>query len=172
MQLRKSSFLFFSALVLAFAMACKPEFKPSTEPVTLTFSSDTVYLDTVFSSVGSSTRQMRIVNPSNQAVLINNLYLAGGESSPFRINVNGESGHHFADIQLAANDSIYVFVEVTAAANGMSFLYTQSGHPFGHPGIGCLFPLPQPAACYSAKSAKPRHPHSLQDHQWTDYLAH
>jgi len=118
--------LFFSALVLAFAMACKPEFKPSTEPVTLTFSSDTVYLDTVFSSVGSSTRQMRIVNPSNQAVLINNLYLAGGESSPFRINVNGESGHHFADIQLAAHDSIYVFVEVTAAANGISFLYTDS----------------------------------------------
>lgn len=79
----------------------------------LAFSTDTLTFDTVFSSLGSSTRLMKIYNPNNQRIRISNIRLAGGNASPFRINVDGISGTQFTNLEIAANDSMYLFAEVT-----------------------------------------------------------
>ncbi|MCG8576434.1 MAG: hypothetical protein MI810_16230 [Flavobacteriales bacterium] len=42
----------------------------------------------------------------------------GGTSSPFRINVDGVSGDEFSEVEIPANDSLFVFVEVTLSVNG------------------------------------------------------
>jgi hypothetical protein len=78
----------------------------------LRFSTDTLTFDTVFTSLGSATVGLKIYNPQSEKVNISSIRLAGGASSPFRLNVDGKSGDG-ANIELAAGDSIYVFATVT-----------------------------------------------------------
>ena len=118
--------VFIVLAVIGGLWSCKPQFNPSSQSVELSFSQDTVFLDTVFNTIGSSTRTVRIINHSNQDVLISDLRLGMEDESPYRINVNGEPGWQFDNIQLPANDSIYVFVEVTAPVNGLEYLWTDS----------------------------------------------
>ena len=44
--------------------------------------------------------------------------LASGESTGFRMNVDGRKGSSFNNVGILANDSMYVFVEVTVDPNG------------------------------------------------------
>ena len=92
------------------------------------FSSDTVYLDTVFTSIGSSTYNLRIYNQANHNIKIGSIRLGQASDSQFRLNVDGMHGQDFNDIEVLANDSIYVFIETTVdikdyAANAPEFLY-------------------------------------------------
>lgn len=92
------------------------------------FSSDTVYLDTVFTSIGSSTYNLRIYNQSDRNVEIGSIRLGQGSQSQFRINVDGIHGDSFEQIELLAKDSIYVFIETTVdikeyTPNATEFLY-------------------------------------------------
>ena len=43
--------------------------------------------------------------------------MAGGATSPYRMNVDGDAGINFTDVEIPAKDSIYVFVEVTVNPN-------------------------------------------------------
>ena len=81
--------------------------------VKLEFSSDTISFDTVFSTIGSITKHFTIRNTYNQAVKINQITLAGGNNSPFRMNVNGIADDRVSNVVLPSKDSIYIFVEVT-----------------------------------------------------------
>ncbi len=105
---------------------CKPNERVANRGVDLRFSADTVYLDTVFSTIGSSTRSVRIINPSDEAILIDHVSLGRGEQSPFRFNIDGREGPEVHDLILPAGDSIWVFVEVTAPAGGAEMLHTDS----------------------------------------------
>ena len=77
----------------------------------LTFSTDSVLFDTVFTTVGSSTRNFRIHNKNNQRIRISSIRLAD-PASPFFLNVDGEPGKSFSDIEIAPHDCVYVFVQV------------------------------------------------------------
>jgi len=79
----------------------------------LTFSSDTILFDTVFTTIGSATKGLKVYNNHNKRININSVELGKGSSSEFRINVDGESGHSFNNVEIEANDSIYIFAEVT-----------------------------------------------------------
>lgn len=103
------------------------EFQPSTG--SLEFSKDTVFLDTVFSNIGSSTFNLKVYNRSGDDISIPTVQLAQGESSSYRLNIDGVPGKVFEDVEILANDSIFVFVETTAniqelSANAVEFLYT------------------------------------------------
>ncbi|MBL7918452.1 MAG: hypothetical protein JNM96_08645, partial [Bacteroidia bacterium] len=90
--------------------ACKKD-KISTDPSkTLSFSADSVLFDTVFTGIGSSTRQIRVRNKNNQRINISNISLQKGASSQFIINVDGLKGTSINDVEIAANDSIYIFI--------------------------------------------------------------
>lgn len=86
----------------------------------LTFSADTVVFDTVFTSIGSTTKSFKIYNPESKSVQIDEIELMGGENSPFRINVDGLIGDNFSNIRIEGNDSLFVFVEVTLSTNGQN----------------------------------------------------
>ncbi len=81
------------------------------ESVKLEFSADTVMFDTVFTTIGTITRNFTVYNPSTDPVKLD-IYLAGGEQSYYSINVNGQAGREFRDVEIAAHDSIFVFVKV------------------------------------------------------------
>ena len=107
--------LYYIALIaLGFGIiACERDNFSDSPSLKLNFSADTVLFDTVFTSIGSSTRYLKVYNRSNSDVRISSIKLAGGSTSPFRINVDGMNGTVFSDVPLRSNDSLFVFVEVT-----------------------------------------------------------
>lgn len=81
--------------------------------VRLTFSVDTLRFDTVFTELGSATRFLKVYNPYDRPVRLSRVYLAEGATSSFRLNVDGIPGNSVEDLEIRANDSLYVFSEVT-----------------------------------------------------------
>jgi hypothetical protein len=77
----------------------------------LRFSTDTLSFDTVFTTMGSATLGIKIYNPQSQKVTVSSVRMARGNSSPFRLNVDGKAGDG-SNIEIAANDSVYVFATV------------------------------------------------------------
>jgi hypothetical protein len=99
-------------VVVLFVVSCKKD-KLTTDPsATVRFSQDSVLFDTVFTTIGSSTRNIRIVNDNNQKINISSIQLQSGGTSGFKLNVDGLPGTSFSDIEIAAHDSIYVFIQV------------------------------------------------------------
>lgn len=108
----------FSLLILLFSASCQKEDKIDTDPgIKLGFSTDTIFFDTVFSTVGSSTRVFMIYNPSKDKINVSSIKLARGTSSPFRINLDGIPGTEIKDFEIAGKDSVFVFVKVTIDPN-------------------------------------------------------
>ncbi len=100
------------------AFQCQPErsFVEDSD-AKLTFTVDTLYFDTVFTTIGTVTKSFRIKNPNSQFIKIDEISLAGGNSSVFRINVDGEPGIRFSDLEIAPWDSMFIFVEATLDPN-------------------------------------------------------
>jgi hypothetical protein len=103
-------FLFLVFVAITFFDCRKNKITPDPK-AKIEFSQDSVLFDTVFTTIGSATQNIRIRNKNNQAVKIR-VELQGGSTSPFIINVDGQKGISFSDIEIAANDSIYVFIQV------------------------------------------------------------
>lgn len=101
-------------IVLSIFSSCRKDESFSTDPsLKLSFSNDSIIFDTVFTTMGSVTQQLRVYNRNNNAVTISKIRLAGGSESPYRINVDGASGVEMNNIEIGGNDSIYIFVKVT-----------------------------------------------------------
>jgi hypothetical protein len=91
----------------------------------LEFSKDTVFLDTIFSNIGSATYNLKVYNRGNQDITIPTIVLEKGLSSNYRLNVDGIPGKDFQNIDILAKDSIFVFVETTVDISSISDpLYT------------------------------------------------
>jgi hypothetical protein len=105
--------LFFITICLSVSfMSCKKD-KFLTDPsATLHFSQDSILFDTVFTTIGSTTRNIRVINKHNQKVKISSVRLEKGQSSNFFLNVDGTPGRLVQDVEILANDSIYIFVQV------------------------------------------------------------
>jgi len=103
--------LLFIALITVFNTSCKKE-KLLNAGGELRFSVDTLNFDTVFTTMGSYTAQVKIYNPQDQKVNISNIKLQSGSGSYFKLNVNGIPGNNVSDVELAAKDSMYVFATV------------------------------------------------------------
>lgn len=76
----------------------------------LTFSSDTLSFDTIFTDLGSQTARLKVFNRANKAINISSIRVRGDEDI-FSINVDGVSGKTFENVEIRANDSIFIFVE-------------------------------------------------------------
>ncbi|WP_291862650.1 hypothetical protein [Marinilabilia sp.] len=104
--------LLLSLLSVILFAGCEREYVFRDGNETLSFSTDTVAFDTIFTSLGSTTQNLRIYNPVQEDVLIEAIELAGGDNSDFLVNVNGTAGSMIYDVPLRGNDSLFVFVEV------------------------------------------------------------
>ncbi len=92
--------------------SCKKDSFISSPDAQLYTSTDTISFDTVFTTVGSISKSFKIFNGNNQKLLLSTVQLAGGTTSPFKINIDGISSHSVNNIELNANDSLYIFVQV------------------------------------------------------------
>lgn len=110
--------------------SCRNDFDTLPSSGNLEFSKDTVYLDTVFSNIGSSTYNLKVYNRSDEDISIPSVRLGQGENSFYRLNVNGSAGKTFSNVEILAKDSIFVFVETTidvnSFPNNLQFLYTDA----------------------------------------------
>lgn len=101
-------------MLLIYSSSCNKDFPFNDDPsFRLTFSHDTVLFDTVFTTVGTITKAIKVFNKSNRDVNISRVVLADQTQSNYRINVDGMSGTVFSDVLLRAKDSMWVFVEAT-----------------------------------------------------------
>ncbi|MGB3591450.1 MAG: hypothetical protein WBA16_07155 [Nonlabens sp.] len=107
--------------------SCRNDFEFEPSSGNLGFSRDTVFLDTVFSNIGSSTRSFKVYNNSDKDIVIPRVALEEGENSLYRLAVDGIAGKVFQNVELLANDSLFVFVETTVdiatRSNDLEFLY-------------------------------------------------
>lgn len=93
---------------------CTPENEEITwnPDVKLFFSTDTLFFDTVFTTVGSVTQRLKIYNPSKHAVSIQEIALGTRDASAFTLHVNGKQGQSFEDVLILGSDSLLALVEV------------------------------------------------------------
>ena len=92
---------------------CQKEKYFTGSSVKLTFSVDTLLFDTVFTSIGTVTREFKVYNSSNHDILISSIQIAGSDQTGFRFNVDGRPGTAIEEVPLLANDSLFVFVEAS-----------------------------------------------------------
>ena len=105
--------------------SCKKDFDTIPSFGNLEFSKDTVFLDTVFTNIGSATYNLKVYNKGSNAITIPKIKLKNGIASNYRLNVDGIPGKEFEDIDILAKDSIYIFIETTVDANNnLHLLYT------------------------------------------------
>lgn len=88
----------------------------------LTFSTDTIRLDTVFSTVPTPTKTFWVYNNSGDGIRCTGVRLEQGNQTGFRVNVDGEylgqsSGYQVSNVEIRNKDSIRVFVELTSPKN-------------------------------------------------------
>lgn len=127
--MKRFLYLTFTLTLLVFWSSCRNDFEFTPTTGHLEFSKDTVYLDTVFTNIGSSTYNLKVYNKSNKDILIPSIQLGLGSNSEYRLNVDGMSGNSFENVELLAKDSMYVFIETTIDIDNLpnlnnEFLYT------------------------------------------------
>lgn len=122
--MRNLTLLFFVVLAISIT-SCRKDFSTIPSFGQLEFSKDTVYLDTIFTNIGSATYNLRVYNRSNDDITIPSIGLERGMSSNYRLNVDGIPGKSFDNIDILAKDSIFIFVETTIDINSIpNPLYT------------------------------------------------
>lgn len=117
--------------IQALMPSCKKT-KLLTEGFSLEFSTDSVEFDTVFTALGggnpaSAHRSFKVYNRNKSRVSFS-IKLAGGNTSPYRINVDGQATSHLQGYELLPGDSAFIFVEVFLQPGGQNnpFLFTDS----------------------------------------------
>ena len=108
-------------LFLAYITGCKPEKFTTNSADKLSFSYDTILFDTILSQLylgtPKSVNRQFVVRNKHDKKIKTTIYLAGGDKSQFRLNVDGDAGNRFEEIEIRPHDSVYVFVEAYANPN-------------------------------------------------------
>jgi hypothetical protein len=102
--------------ILALHSCTKEGFTDNPE-ARLRISLDTLRFDTVFTTVGSITQSLKIYNDNDRDLRISRLRLGGGNTSFFALNADGINSRDISNLDIAAGDSIYLFVAVTIEPN-------------------------------------------------------
>ena len=110
-------------MILAWGLmmgACSDDesYSTSTQDL-LTFTADTLKMDTVFANVGSATYTFWAYNRTDKAIRLNTVRLRNGNQTGFRVNVDGSYldnslGAVATNLEVRKGDSLRVFVELTA----------------------------------------------------------
>lgn len=126
MAMKNLFILSISALILF--CSCKKESFITSPDAKVRVSDEELKFDTVFTTTGSTTQFLKIFNENDQKIRLSSIRLMGGSNSFFKINADGYTGPEINNIEIAPNDSIYVFVSVSinqSSAN-LPFIATDS----------------------------------------------
>jgi hypothetical protein len=100
-----------------FLFSCRKDSFINSPDAAVTITADTIKYDTVFPTAGSVTQQFKIINENKQKLLLGSVKLMGGAGSAYKMNVDGNATTEVSNIEIGANDSIYVFVQVNVNPN-------------------------------------------------------
>ncbi len=98
------------ALVVAMLPGCIEDgisTSPSDQPE---FSADTVRFGEQFTGEMTSTMILKVYNRHKKILSISDISLANGADGAFRLNVDGQAGSRFSNIEIRPDDSIFVLV--------------------------------------------------------------
>jgi len=98
-------------VVLLSQSSCRREGFEDSSSSLLRFSTDTVVFDTIFATVGSITKRLKVYNDHDKTIKISNISIAGNSPGVYNMNVDGEQGTSLNDIEILPDDSIYIFLE-------------------------------------------------------------
>lgn len=123
--MRIENHTYFFAIALIFVLlssmfySCRKDDFTTDSGAKLTFSTDTLLFDTVFTTMSSTTKRIKVYNRNSDNLIISDIRLQNGANSQFRINVDGLSGNQHSNVEVRAGDSIYIFLEVTIDPNSV-----------------------------------------------------
>lgn len=110
--------LIIGLLILVILSSCRKDERITDDlNAKLSFSKDSILFDTIFTSIGSVTKKIKILNKNTDAVNIAEIKLSGGTSSPFSININGQNTNQTSNKILHGQDSLNLFVKVNINPN-------------------------------------------------------
>lgn len=84
----------------------------------LSFSSDMISFDTIFSEIGSPTKKFKVYNKNDKSLVIQSIKLMNPTTSGFRMNIDGEKGSTISGVEILKKDSLFGFIEITAPSSG------------------------------------------------------
>lgn len=118
-------------ITLAFALllySCRKDSFITSPDASVAITVDTLHYDTVFTSLGSVTQSFKIINENDQKLRLTSVKLMGGTASNYKMNVDGLSATEASNIEIEANDSVYVFVQVNVdpSAGNLPFIIRDS----------------------------------------------
>lgn len=119
-------FCLFTVAFFLFLVSCKKDSFITSEFAQVNITADTLKYDTVFTSTGSVTKSFKIINDNNQKLRLAKVKLMGGVTSAYKMNVNGVATSEVTNLDVEANDSIYVFVSVTINPNAANLPFIVS----------------------------------------------
>jgi hypothetical protein len=125
MKLVRNLFLLLPAILF---FACNKESFTNSSSAIIRTSVDTLHFDTVFTSTGSTSQFIKLINENDKGIHISSVKLAGGASSPFKINVDGVASPLVNNTDVLAEDSIYVYVTISInpTATNLPFIVRDS----------------------------------------------
>lgn len=116
--MRKILYLMVLAVVMPLlTLSCTEDGYADEREVPLCFSVDTLSFDTLFTTVGSTTRQVVVYNATGHDVVLSSVTLGKGRASRFRLNVDGDTSMVARNVELLAGDSIFIFVQANINPN-------------------------------------------------------
>ena len=96
-------------LLLLGMISCRQDMVSRDPTLKLVFSHDTLLFDTVFTAMGSSTKQLKVYNPNPNALCIEQVGMREGRY--FQINLDGENDiDNLQNITIRGGDSLFLFV--------------------------------------------------------------
>ena len=96
--------------------------------IELTFSSDTVAFDTVFTTMGTATKYVKVYNNYDDPLLLRSVTLEQGANSRFRLNVDGDTSLVARNVEIAPHDSMFIFVHANINPNASTEPFLVTDH--------------------------------------------
>lgn len=109
-----------------FLASCKKDSFITSEFAQIGMTADTLKYDTVFTTTGSITKSFKIINPNNQKLRLSKVKLMSGLTSAYKMNIDGAATTEVNNLDIEANDSIYVFVSITINPNAANLPFIVS----------------------------------------------
>jgi hypothetical protein len=119
-------FCLFTFTFLLSITSCKKDSFITSQFAQVNITADTLKYDTVFTTAGSITKSFKIINDNSQKLKLSKVKLMGGATSAYKMNVNGVATAEVTNLDIEANDSIYVFVSVTVNPNAANLPFIVS----------------------------------------------
>lgn len=116
------------AVLLLFFFSCRKDSFTNSSAALLRTNVDTLHFDTVFTTAGSVSQFLKIINDNDKGIRISSVRLASGAASPFKINVDGIPGPEVSNVEVLGNDSTYinVSVRINPTAQDLPFIVRDS----------------------------------------------